>query len=250
MRAILTWHSVDPSGSPISVRPHVFRRQVEWLTSGRVRVVSVEDLLDLNDTTDAVALTFDDAFANFATEAAPLLREHGLPATVFVVSGRVGRDNMWRSWGEAGIPVLPLLGWDDLATLLESGFTLGSHTRTHPRLPTLGSQELLEEVCIAADEMERRLGERPRGFAYPYGAVDARVADVTARCHAWACTTNFRSLGVHESLHRLPRLDAWYFRQPHRLERWGTTGFRARLWCRRQARWAREAVQRVRAASI
>jgi peptidoglycan/xylan/chitin deacetylase (PgdA/CDA1 family) len=142
-----------------------------------------------------------------------------------------------------------LLGWDDLATLRKSGFTLGAHTRTHPNLPTLDEGELLEEVCVAADEMERRLGERPRGFAYPYGAVDARVADVTARCYKWACTTSFRSLGAEESLNMLPRLDAWYFRQPERLERWGTAGFRASLWCRRQARRARVVMHRMGSAS-
>ena len=244
MRAILTWHSIDPSGSPISLPLHVFRRQVDWLASGRVRVVDVEELLDLDDTVDAVALTFDDAFANFATEAAPLLRDHGLPATLFVVSGRVGCDNAWHGQREAGIPVLPLLGWDDLANLRHAGFKLGAHTRTHPNLRTLDERELLEEVCVAADEMERRLGDRPRGFAYPYGAVDARVAEVTARCYNWACTTTFQSLGADEQLNMLPRLDAWYFRQPGHLERWGTAGFRASLWCRRQARRARVLARR------
>ena len=65
MRAILTYHSIDPSGSPISVSPAAFRRHIEWLASGRVRVVRLEELMRLPAGEDAVALTFDDGFAKF-----------------------------------------------------------------------------------------------------------------------------------------------------------------------------------------
>jgi peptidoglycan/xylan/chitin deacetylase (PgdA/CDA1 family) len=245
MRAIITYHSLDRSGSVISLSPESFRSHVDWLASGRVRVVTVEELLVLNDTVDAVALTFDDGFSNFATEAAPLLRERGLPATVFVVTGHVGGDNRWRGRTDAGIPVLPLLGWDDLGALRESGFTLGAHTRTHANLLTLGEAEVAEDLGGAADEMHRRLGERPKGFAYPYGAVDAVVAQTSARHYQWACTTEFRSVASRDPMTLLPRLDAWYFREPDRLARWGSPGFRAWLWHRRQLRRARATMQRM-----
>lgn len=218
---------------------------MDWLASGRVRVVGVQELVGLNDAVDAVALTFDDAFANFETEAVPLLRSRNLPATLFVVTQHVGGDNRWRGHQDGAIPVLPLLDWDALGRLRESGITLGAHTRTHPNLPALGTNELEEEMCAASDEMERRLGERPQGFAYPYGAVDSRVADVAAGCYQWACTTEFRVLGSHESPLLLPRLDAWYFRDADRLARWGTPGFHAWVWYRRQGRRAGSAMRRI-----
>jgi peptidoglycan/xylan/chitin deacetylase (PgdA/CDA1 family) len=236
VRAILTYHSVDPSGSRISIEPGVFRRQVEWLASDRVQVVSVDQLLSVPDDTHTAALTFDDGFANFATEAAPLLREHGLPATLFVVSGHVGRDNRWRGRGDAGVPVLPLLDWDALGRLREAGVILGAHTRTHPRLTRLDGPMLEAELADAADEMERRLGEPPEGLAYPYGSVDDRVARATAARYRWACTTELRPLSEAESRHRLPRLDARYLHDPARLADWGSPRFRAWLWCRRQGR--------------
>jgi peptidoglycan/xylan/chitin deacetylase (PgdA/CDA1 family) len=239
VRAILTWHSVDHSGSPISVTPDEFRRQVEWLTSGSVRVVGIAELCALPEGASAVALSFDDGFANFATEAAPLLLQHGLAVTLFVVTGHLGGDNRWAGRGAPGIPVLPLLDWEALGRLRESGVTLGAHTRTHPRLTRVDVPTLEAELGLAAEEMERRLGERPATVAYPYGAVDERIAGAAARWYRWGCTTELRPLDSREEPLRLPRLDAWYLRDPARLAAWGSRGFRAWIWCRRQARGLR-----------
>ena len=95
MRAILTYHSIDASASPISVSKEVFASHVEWLATGRVRVTTVDELLRLPDSADAVALTFDDGFENFGEIAAPALARHALPSTLFIVSDYVGRTNAW-----------------------------------------------------------------------------------------------------------------------------------------------------------
>ena len=243
MRAILTWHSIDASGSPISVAPLVFRRQLDWLRSGRVRVVSVDELLALPDSADAVALTFDDGFENFAREAAPMLLHHALPATVFVVTDRVGRDNRWPERNGA-VPVLPLMDWDALGRLQQQGVVIGAHTRTHQRLTGAGT-DLVAELRGAAEEIERELGARPAGFAYPYGAFNRRVARAAASEYRWACTTEFQPVRSASDPLALPRLVAWYFRDPCLLETWGTARFRAWMWTRSQGRAARTAMARL-----
>lgn len=244
MRAILTWHSIDATDSPISIAPAVFRRQMEWLRSGRVRVVGVEELLRLPADADAVALTFDDGFANFATEAAPLLLRDGLPSTVFVVTDHVGKDSRW-SGSNDGVPVMPLMDWDTLGRLRAQGISIGAHTRTHPRLTTSGT-DLDSELRGSADILERHLGERPTGLAYPYGAVDRRVLAAAAEFR-WACTTEFRTVDGPWTSHGLPRLDAWYLRDKRLLDSWGTARFRAWIWARRQGRAARTALQNLAA---
>src|SRR5690606_37701023 len=60
MRAILTYHSIDESGSPISVSREAFRAHVRWLASGAVKVRPLAELVDARDGGDAVAITFDD----------------------------------------------------------------------------------------------------------------------------------------------------------------------------------------------
>ena len=224
MRAILTYHSIDDSGSPISCALEAFDRHVEWLTSGCVHVASLEELVGLPPEVDAVAITFDDAFRNFAEIAAPRLIAHGLPVTIFTVTGKVGATNAWDGVKTA-VPDLPLLGWDALASLAARGIEIGSHTRTHCNLTQVAPSVVADEVRGSAEAIEARLGVRPTTFAYPYGCVDTVVADAVAATYKYACTTEFRTLDASVQPAWLPRLDAYYFQQPGILERWGTPVF-------------------------
>ena len=278
MKAILTYHSIDDSGSAVSVAPDAFRRHVRWLASGRVRVVTVPELLRLPHDADAVAITFDDGLASFGDVAAPLLAEHGLPATVFVVSDRAGATSAWQDAAAVRrgprVPAFPLLDWPALRRLAEGGLVeLGAHTRTHRDLTRLRGAMLADEIegCAAritaetghrpaafaypygevnaaalAEEVEgcaariaAETGRRPAGFAYPYGAVDAEALALVERSYEWACTTELRPLAAADRPHLLPRLDAYYLQAQGALEAWGTGAFRRRLWLRARARRVR-----------
>jgi peptidoglycan/xylan/chitin deacetylase (PgdA/CDA1 family) len=243
MRAILTYHSIDGSGSPISVDRDAFREHVTFLASGAVTVTDVAGLLEAPEGAEAVALTFDDAFANFATEAWPLLRDHGLPATVFVVSGHAGGTNSWGGREHPGIPTLPLLGWNDLGRLAEEGVTLGAHSSTHPDLRGLDDAALADEMAGSAATIAERTGRRPAVFAYPYGAHDDRVAAAAGAAFRFACTTELRPLGRADDPARLPRLDAYYLRGRGRLARWGTPALAGYLRVRAIVRGLRAAVR-------
>ncbi len=236
MRGILTYHSIDASGSPISLAPETFRRHVEWLASDAVHVVPLTQLVKLDDAVDACAITFDDGFANFEHEAWPLLRDHGLPVTQFVVTRRTGKDNAWGGVDEPGIPRLPLMGWDTLNRLADEGLELGAHGRTHPHLDRLDGAPQRDEIVGSAEDLDEHTGTPPASFCYPYGDYDDRAAQLASEHFACACTTELRTLSRADSVHLLPRLDAFYFQEPGQLEAWGTRAFRTRLWARRTAR--------------
>ena len=239
MRAILTYHSIDPSGSPISVSEEQFARHVRWLGSGQVRVLPLDELVQQRDDDDAVAITFDDGFENFAHSAAGKLREHGLPVTVFVVTGRVGMTNAWGGRRAGKVPELPLLSWEGLHRLRDQGVSLGAHSRTHPHLSEIPESELAEEVEGSARDLREQLGVAARTFAYPYGDVSPAAAAQVQRTFTVGVTTELRTMQPGEAAHLLPRLDMFYLREPGRLERWGTPAFRRHLWLRGELRRAR-----------
>ena len=240
MRAILTYHSIDCSESPISVSEDSFKRHVRWLASGAVTVTTVDELLRLPESAEAVAITFDDGFSNFGDIAAPLLASAGLPSTLFVVTDQVGGTNAWGGVRDPGVPTLPLMDWQELGRLPALGVTLAAHTRSHRRLHALAGDELAEEIVGSARVLEQRTGTAPTGFAYPYGAVSREAAEIVAEEFQWGCTTELRPLHAEADRSRLPRLDMYYFRERGRLETWGTARFRYYLTLRSQARRLRQ----------
>lgn len=244
MRAILTYHSIDRTGSVISITPEVFREHVQWIADRGIRVAPLDDLLAAatNDGRDAIAITFDDGFANFEG-AANVLGQYGFPSTVFVVSAHVGGTNAWGGKEESGIPTLPLLGWQDLERLAARGVTIGAHTRSHARLTAIGAAAAEDEMDACATELRARLGHAVKHFAYPYGDVNGLVAALAAKRFATSVTTRFSVLTDEDLPMWLPRLDMYYFRRPGAIRSWGTWRFGPRVWSVRTRRRVRETFQ-------
>jgi peptidoglycan/xylan/chitin deacetylase (PgdA/CDA1 family) len=213
--AILTYHSIDDSGSVISTPPSLFRRQMEFLAASGIRVTPLDRVVR---EPGSVAITFDDGFANVASHAVPLLERYGFPATVFVVSEFCGRRNNWPSQPAGAVPILPLLGWDDLARL-PSNISIGAHTATHPDLRRLPAEECEREMCSSRDRIEQRLGKSVRWFAYPYGASSPEVRSLTARHFDLAVGTSLRFLPPQPDAVNLPRIDTYYLRETFPMER-------------------------------
>jgi peptidoglycan/xylan/chitin deacetylase (PgdA/CDA1 family) len=239
MRAILTYHSIDDSGSFVSCHPDAFARHVDWLASGRVTVTTIDQLLAMPPDEDAVALTFDDAYVNFGEVAAPRLLEHGLPVTVFVVSQLAGTTNRWDDGPRRVTPSLPLLDWDALARLHDRGVSLGAHSRTHADVSAIEDSALEDEIVRSGEEIYQRTGGRPAAFAYPFGHLSPASVRMVRRTYRYGVTTEFRVLSTAEDAALLPRLDMYYFQQPDSLAGWGRASFGARIRARQLARRAR-----------
>lgn len=228
MKATLTYHSIDPSGSPISIPRDVFDTHLRWLTSGRIRVRALDDVIGGSDEEgDTVALTFDDGFAN-AREPILELLAVGLPVTVFVVTGRVGGTNAWGGRPHPSVPTLPLLSWEDLERLKLQGARIEAHTRTHASLSRLSDAALDDELEGSRQDLTARLGATTH-VAYPYGDVDARVARRAAAAFRFGHTTEFRTLEPPLRPLCLPRLDMYYFRDTACLDPWDARHFARRL---------------------
>jgi peptidoglycan/xylan/chitin deacetylase (PgdA/CDA1 family) len=212
--AILTWHSLDDSGSVISTSPSVFREQMEYLSNSGIPVLPLEKAVV---TPGSVALTFDDGFANLAEHAFPLLERFRFPATVFVVSDYCGRTNNWPSQPSGFVPRLALLGWKELAGLPPL-ISTGAHTATHPFLDLLGEPECERELLECRDAIEQRTSRRVHSLAYPYGAASESVRQTARRHFDIAVGTSLRFLSPGADPLDLPRIDMFYLRGSFHLQ--------------------------------
>lgn len=76
-------------------------------------------------------------------------------------------------------PFYPL-SWDMLREIRRAGVTIGSHTRTHVRMPNESRQRVIEETAGSRAEIETKLGAEVGHFAYPSGCFDTAAVDAVA----------------------------------------------------------------------
>jgi len=230
--AVLAYHSIDPSGSVISTHPELFRRQMSLLAERAVPVVALDQA---RQTAGAVALTFDDGYRNFETEALPVLEKYRFPATVFVVTGRCGQSNDWAP-RQGVMPSLALMDWEALRRVAAAGVDLGAHTVSHPVLPSLSEEAAERELRECRDELQRRLGKPVRTVSYPYGMSNPAVRRIAARHYQLACGTKLGYVSRHSDPWDLRRIDAYYLRRMSFFEQVTTGKGRAYLAVRRLLR--------------
>ena len=210
MRAILTFHSIDDTGSVLSYPPNTFDKLLLALQRSAIPVLDLDALLR-PETKTGVALTFDDGMRSVFTEALPILRSHSAPAHLFLTTDVVGMTNRWPSQPPAA-PLFKMLHWREVEALQGAGMHIEAHTASHPDLRRLSDDALWAE-CDRADEIiASMIGARPRYFAYPYGFNDTRVRSFTRKRYVGCVTTDLRVLQEKEDWAALPRLEAYYLR--------------------------------------
>lgn len=98
--------------------------------------------------------------------------------------------------------------WEQVRALDPSLITIGSHTLSHPILPTIGDAALAHEVEESRRVLEERLGRPVELFCYPNGSHDERVYSHVSRSYRAAITTNYGLARPSSDLHRLMRIPA------------------------------------------
>lgn len=205
---IFAYHSLDATGSVISIAPELFRSQMAWLAETRTPIVP---LSEIRNTPGAVALTFDDGFRNFFHHAFPVLEQYRFPATVFVIAGYCGGRNDWPSQPRHPlIPTLELMPWSEVEQVAKAGINIGSHTVSHPRMSALSESEVERELSLSRTTIEDRTGRPVDAFAYPYGDYTAAVSRAVQSQFRFACSTELGFVSPSSNPIELPRLDIYY----------------------------------------
>lgn len=219
---IITYHSIDNSGSIVSTSPELFRRQMATLNAAGYKTLTLAELAgDLQagrwPSQKSVVLTFDDGFENFYTEAAPVLNEYSYSATVFLVTSKCGEFNDWAG-NPPNLPRSPLLSWNQIRELSDTGIEFGSHTMTHPELTTTSPDITTREVTRSKAVIEDAIGSPVVSFAYPFGRFTSDVRRLVADTYDAACSTSLGRMRRNSDMHALQRIDAYYLSNPKSLD--------------------------------
>jgi len=210
--AILAYHAVgeDPEDGYFgTVSAERFREAVAFLDE-HAEIVPLGDIIQQGPD-QRVALTFDDGLRSFYTEVFPVLREYGVPATVFVNPSFIGDRNPDLIRERHGItdPGRIMLNDDELIELIDHPLvTVGNHTLTHRDLSEVDdNDELQAEIVESKELLESRYGMSVGPFSYPYGGYTSDARTLVEASHDCSVTTG-PMLIDGESPHGLPRLSA------------------------------------------
>lgn len=215
---ILMYHQVEdyaPRGTPLRglvVRPKSFARQMALMNLLGYRGLSMENLMPYltgEKQGKVFGITFDDGYENNLQHALPVLQKYGFSATCYVVSGAIGRTNVWDA--ALGVPQVPLMNAQHLQQWSDSGQEVGCHSRSHMNLMGVAPEKLFMEVVDAREKIALHLDRYATiaHFCYPYGACDDAAAKAVRNAGYLTATTTLRGrldTGVPHDLHRIPRI--------------------------------------------
>jgi peptidoglycan/xylan/chitin deacetylase (PgdA/CDA1 family) len=178
---VLCYHRFGGPPSRMNVTAEAFDAQLAWLARHDYHVVRLADLQAHLEgrralPPRAVVLTIDDGYESVHRVALPLLRRHGVPATLFVTTDFLGaRDGLDPA---------------ELRALRESGLVdIQAHGKTHRSLTDRRGGEvtgrpgdwLHTELHEPIQVLSRRLpGAVIEHLAYPYGNADRTVVRAAA----------------------------------------------------------------------
>ncbi len=120
-----------------------------------------------------IAISFDAAWGNEDTEQLiEILKQFNIKTTFFVVGEWVDKYP------------------ESVKALCDAGHEIMNHSNTHPHMPALSIEQMVDEINACNDKIEKITGRRPTLFRAPFGEYDNRLIDTLSSlnmfCAQWS----------------------------------------------------------------
>lgn len=192
---VLMYHHVSPNPGLVTVSPPAFQAHMQWLAKHGYTALSSEQfaafLAGQPAPNKSVLITFDDGYLDNFMHAFPILRENGLRAIIFAVTGWIS-DGQPRSDAEcpghsectrriqSGTADSVMLRWSEIEQMESTSVCeIHSHTHTHTRWdrqiadPESRYSSLLADLATSRATLLQRLGKNSQHLCWPQGYYDA-----------------------------------------------------------------------------
>ncbi|AWB66993.1 polysaccharide deacetylase [Saccharobesus litoralis] len=187
---ILQYHHVAENTPPVtSISPTGFSQHMQYLADEGYQVLALPDIVQRIKSNQAlpekaVAITFDDGYANLMEHAIPELIQRGWPYTIFINPGLVGKTIY--------------MDWPQIKNVAKQGATIANHGWQHDYWvrPEQGMSQqawrdkVEQQILTAEQEIAKQTGQRHKMVAYPYGEYDLSLAN-------WLEEQGFIAFGQH-----------------------------------------------------
>ena len=155
-----------------------FKRQVEGMQKiGRIIPLDQLDVSSEGEIT--FAITFDDGFRSTAEIGFHFLNELGVPSTIFIPSGGLGKGPHWVTDPDHRYYHETIIDEDDLRKLSAGIVEVGSHCVSHRRLTYLPLEEVQRELEDSKQSLEKIMEKPVRFLAFPFGDYDDNILSLS-----------------------------------------------------------------------
>lgn len=174
---ILLYHYVenvtdnnDTIRKSLNISPLIFEKQITTLKDAGYTFLTAEELDNVIEHKSpffkkSVVLTFDDGHEDFDTVILPILKKHQIKATVYIITGFIGKKDFMSS--------------SQIEDVIQSKLVeVGAHTVHHISLKQKSNSVLTAEILQSKQDLENTFNIQVSSFAYPNGFFDSNTVDV------------------------------------------------------------------------
>ncbi|MEL1135094.1 polysaccharide deacetylase family protein [Desulfitobacterium sp. THU1] len=195
---VLYYHSIAyEAGNELRIPPQEFETHMQLLYDNGYESVSLDELYhyfyeDGVLPEKPIVITFDDGYEDNYTHAFPIADKFGYHGTIFMVT----------DW----IDGAGYLKREQLLEMSQAGWQIGSHTKSHPYLNSISTEQIKEELSSSKKILEDLLGTAVNFFAYPYGINNPTIIEQSKEAGYTMGLTIERGWAVEEDPFRLQRI--------------------------------------------
>jgi len=185
--AVPMYHSIGDNKLFFTTTPKNFEFQMSYIKQKGYKVISLGQMVckikNKEPVGGFVSITFDDGYKDFMLNALPVLEKYKFPATVFVITGKLGESvNL-----KGSVAGLQMMSAEDIKKISLSNQLIDfmPHTRNHPDISKIDFKDAIEEIETSRRDIENITGKKANIFAYPKGKYTAEIRNHLKNSSDW-----------------------------------------------------------------